>query len=120
MAKKGPTDDNNTPGTARTKAPRPRTRRSRSEDLANTAPTSPVEAAPAIETVVETYEGREYSLHEIADDRSMSGAPGDALPVEPSEDDIRYRAYQRYVARGGQHGADFDDWLQAEQELRRR
>jgi DUF2934 family protein len=38
--------------------------------------------------------------------------------VEPSEDDIRLRAYQRYLERGGGHGADFDDWLEAEKDLR--
>jgi DUF2934 family protein len=36
----------------------------------------------------------------------------------PSEEDIRRRAYQRYLERGGGHGQDFDDWLEAERELR--
>jgi hypothetical protein len=119
MAKKGPNDDTSTPGTARAKAARPRTRRSSSKEVADTVQTSPVQATPAIDAAVETHEGREYPLHEIADDRSTSGPHGDAL-LQPSEDEIRYRAYQRYIARGGQHGADFDDWLQAEQELRKR
>ena len=38
--------------------------------------------------------------------------------VEITEDDIRTRAYHRYLERGGSHGADFDDWLQAERELK--
>lgn len=33
--------------------------------------------------------------------------------------DIRRRAYQRYLERGGEHGADFDDWLAAERDLRK-
>jgi hypothetical protein len=37
----------------------------------------------------------------------------------PSEEDIRRRAYQRYVDRGGKHGMDFEDWLQAERELKK-
>jgi hypothetical protein len=37
----------------------------------------------------------------------------------PTEDDIRMRAYQRYLERGGEHGADFDDWLAAERDLRK-
>jgi hypothetical protein len=37
----------------------------------------------------------------------------------PTEDDIRARAYQRYLERGGEHGGDFDDWLAAERELRK-
>ena len=40
-------------------------------------------------------------------------------PVDPSEDDIRHRAYQRYLERGGAAGSELDDWLQAEQDLRR-
>jgi hypothetical protein len=39
-------------------------------------------------------------------------------PAEPSADDIRRRAYERYQQRGGNHGQHFDDWLAAEQELR--
>jgi len=39
---------------------------------------------------------------------------------EPTEDDIRTRAYHRYLERGGAHGAHFDDWLEAERELKNR
>ena len=28
------------------------------------------------------------------------------------------RAYERYLERGGNHGQHFDDWLEAEKELR--
>ena len=37
---------------------------------------------------------------------------------EPTVDDIRRRAYERYLERGGKHGQHFDDWLEAERELR--
>ena len=37
---------------------------------------------------------------------------------EPSEEEIRLRAYHRYLDRGGEHGAHFDDWLEAERELK--
>ena len=39
-------------------------------------------------------------------------------PAEPSDEDIRRRAYDRYLARGGNHGLHFDDWVEAEKELR--
>jgi hypothetical protein len=39
---------------------------------------------------------------------------------EPTEDDIRRRAYDRYLERGGGHGTDFEDWLAAEREIRSR
>ena len=41
-------------------------------------------------------------------------------PYEPTEDEIRHRAYERYLERGGGHGADFEDWVNAEEDLRRR
>lgn len=37
---------------------------------------------------------------------------------EPSEEEIRNRAYLRYLERGGGHGMDFEDWVQAEQDLK--
>jgi len=36
----------------------------------------------------------------------------------PNEDDIRVRAYHLYLERGGADGADFDDWVAAERELK--
>jgi hypothetical protein len=38
--------------------------------------------------------------------------------IEPSEEDIRERAYQIYLARGGKSGLDEQDWMQAEAELK--
>ncbi|MEO0081350.1 MAG: DUF2934 domain-containing protein [candidate division WOR-3 bacterium] len=32
---------------------------------------------------------------------------------------IRVRAYELYLARGGQHGRDLDDWLEAEKQVRK-
>ena len=37
---------------------------------------------------------------------------------QPSEEAIRARAYQRYLERGGAGGSDFQDWLEAERELK--
>ena len=38
---------------------------------------------------------------------------------EPTDDDVRVRAYHRYLERGGNHGADFDDWVEAKKDLKR-
>lgn len=38
---------------------------------------------------------------------------------QASEEAIRNRANEIYKQRGGEHGRDWDDWLQAERELRR-
>ena len=67
--------------------------------------------------------------------KAAPGAPGpDTLGVlpdtiamqsgieghEPTEDDVRRRAYERYLERGGGNGTDFEDWLEAEREVRSR
>ena len=38
----------------------------------------------------------------------------------PSSDEVRRRAYELWVARGGADGSDMDDWLAAEREVRTR
>jgi hypothetical protein len=38
----------------------------------------------------------------------------------PKVEDIRQRAYEIHLERGGAHGWDQDDWLQAERDLTRR
>jgi hypothetical protein len=35
----------------------------------------------------------------------------------PSPEEIRKRAFEIHVERGGIHGCDLDDWFQAEREL---
>lgn len=35
-----------------------------------------------------------------------------------TEEAIAKRAHEIYLARGGTHGSDLDDWLQAERELK--
>ncbi len=42
------------------------------------------------------------------------------LAIEPTHEDIARRAYQLFEERGGEHGCDWEDWFQAERELRRR
>lgn len=47
-----------------------------------------------------------------ADDRSDAYAP--------TSDEIAQAAYRRYESRGRVEGQDFDDWIEAERELRAR
>jgi Protein of unknown function (DUF2934) len=37
----------------------------------------------------------------------------------PLEERVRRRAYEFYVQRGNQSGSELNDWLQAEEEIRR-
>jgi Protein of unknown function (DUF2934) len=46
-----------------------------------------------------------------------STTPRRSQPSNPTNTAIAERAYTLYCARGGQHGYDVDDWLQAEREL---
>jgi Protein of unknown function (DUF2934) len=89
-------------------APRPKAKRAR-----KTAPPpvpAPVNAAPP-----ESIAAAAAELIDVAPAESL-GRP----VVEPTLDDIRRRAYERYLERGGKHGQHFDDWLEAERELRAR
>jgi len=38
-------------------------------------------------------------------------------PASGGEVEIRQRAYERFCERGGEHGRDLEDWLEAEREL---
>jgi hypothetical protein len=40
-----------------------------------------------------------------------------SLSHEPTQDQIRLRAYQIYLERGAHPGQELDDWLRAEREL---
>ena len=50
--------------------------------------------------------------------KTNGAAPAHVTPVAPSEDDIRVRAYHRFLERGAGPGGDFDDWLEAEKDLK--
>jgi hypothetical protein len=41
----------------------------------------------------------------------------DAPPASVARSEVERRAYERFMQRGGQHGDDVNDWLEAEREL---
>lgn len=47
---------------------------------------------------------------------SATNPSGDSACI--SAEAIACRAHERYIRRGGTHGQDVDDWLEAERELR--
>jgi hypothetical protein len=97
--------------------------RSKSEPTAAPAGAAPAARprARAKKTASDTPAASIAVAGDTADPTHMLPAASDNASVsmasEPSEDDIRLRAYQRYLERGGGHGMDFDDWVQARQEL---
>ncbi len=42
----------------------------------------------------------------------------ESLGITLTQDDVARRAYQLYEQRGGEHGHDWDEWFQAEREVR--
>jgi hypothetical protein len=53
-----------------------------------------------------------------ATDINADDTRSQSMASEPNEEDIRLRAYQRYLERGRGHGLAFDDWVEAERELK--
>ena len=47
-------------------------------------------------------------------------SPAAVPAAQPTYDQIAEAAYLRYLNRGGGDGRDFEDWLEAEQELKGR
>ena len=117
MAKRSSRSQAHDPSGARAAPPAPKPRRAR----AGTRPageTQPQAAAPAEAADISAARpgGDEYR----SADASSSASRSDSMGSEPSEEDIRLRAYQRYLERGGSHGMDYDDWLEAERDLKKR
>ncbi len=55
--------------------------------------------------------------------RAQRVATGVAGPLETAglnPEEVRRRAYELYMSRGGANGSDVDDWLEAERQLRSR
>lgn len=48
----------------------------------------------------------------------IAGTSKEISQNEPTTEQIRQRAYEIYLSRGGAPGDEFQDWLQAESELR--
>jgi hypothetical protein len=67
----------------------------------------------------ETFESPSAGGPDQAADMGERETRAVSMGSEPSEEDIRSRAYRRYLERGGGHGQDFDDWLEAERELKK-
>lgn len=105
-------DDNATAAPAK-----PKVRRSRA--AAPPPATASAEPAPA-----EVHAARARTAVEapiILDaDPAPEGMRSASMGSEPSEHDIRMRAYHRYLERGGGHGMEFQDWLDAEKDLKSR
>jgi DUF2934 family protein len=120
MAKRSGSQSQADDSTAGAPAAQPRVRRSR----AKTAPTNGDPQARTQDAVASAnMPADRQSLHLDPEPIAASRLAGSVKPADrwqPTEDDIRLRAYHRFLERGGSHGRAFDDWLEAERELRLR
>jgi hypothetical protein len=111
MAKRTPTRSQGNEGSHSNENPAPpappKARRSR----ATSTPKDTIGGYPG----VERSEDDGTITRAVAADQSSASR---SIGSDPSDDDIRARAYQRYLERGGNHGQDFEDWLAAERELK--
>jgi hypothetical protein len=93
--------------------------RAKASGGAASAPEVAADAAGAITTAVSPSEALSAPppLNEAP---ASNGATATvSMSSEPSEEDIRLRAYHKFLHRGRDAGSDWDDWFGAEKELRR-
>ena len=81
-------------------------------------------AEPKLETAADAVPAKPRSRAKTAKPVSNAIVGADTTEATPlsmaselSDDDIRIRAYHRYLERGGGHGMDFEDWLEAKRDL---
>ena len=59
--------------------------------------------------------------HRNLESQAISAQQGELVKTSAADsarlEEIRIRAYEIYIDRGGQAGHDLDDWFQAEREL---
>jgi len=118
MAKRPSRKQPNDPDSAAPKPGRGRRSHSNSTDPASPAASAPVSDASDMQAArAEATVGLPAELYP---DEAPPTLTSESLSMgsEPSEADIRMRAYHRYLERRGHQGTDFEDWLEAERELK--
>ena len=82
---------------------------------------TPANTSPEADTIA-AYPGIERSEDDGAVAQATAKPQSGATPSfqSPTNEEIRERAYHRYLERGGHHGSEFDDWVEAERDLRSR
>jgi hypothetical protein len=78
--------------------------------------------AAAIKTATSALQTSSAADNRAAQTETSRPSRATDTSVHPSvsEEQIRRRAYELYVQRGGTHGRHMDDWFRAESELRGR
>lgn len=87
----------------------------RSRTTPKPAATEPAAAAPT--PAPKRTRARAPKKDDIVVAADAAEATGLSATLEPTDEEVRVRAYHRYLERGGVHGMDFEDWLEAKREL---
>jgi hypothetical protein len=81
---------------------------------------TPANTSPEADTIG-AFPGVERSEDDGAVAQAIAAPAGSNQDQQaPSDDEIRERAYHRYLERGAHQGGEFDDWVEAERERRTR
>jgi len=84
---------------------------------------TPRSTTPKTASYSDSYASEPTSADRASDmgaQRENDATRNDSMASEPSEEEIRIRAYRRYLERGGGDGQHFEDWVEAERELKLR
>ena len=95
------------PGKRRASAPKKSGQAAPPVDVATVGGTEPIESA--------SDRGAGGAATATATDETTADTNGQ---YQPSHDEIAQAAYFRHLSRGGAEGDEFEDWLEAERELR--
>jgi hypothetical protein len=84
------------------------------------APAAPARArkAPAQRVKAEISQRENSAAGEMATAADLSNPSAEPAVSAPSYEQIAEAAYHRFLQRGGDHGHEFDDWIEAERQLR--
>jgi len=100
--------------------------RSQADDSATSAPAQPRARRSRVITPTADAAGNGTAAAPVGQARPVELDPEPLAlrpalsPWQPSEEEIRVRAYHRFLERGGAHGQAFEDWIEAERDLRLR
>lgn len=76
---------------------------------------------PSIEETIMAESARKRSdvgqRSQTHDSPDLTGSSGTAAFSHADREQVARRAFELYERRGGEHGRDWDDWFQAEEEL---
>src|SRR5689334_10982118 len=111
---------NNPPTWRRSSMPRAKSPSKKASGANGDAGTNGTTAVAATKSPTSALQTSSATENRTAEMPRPSRATDTSVHPSVSEEQIRRRAYELYVQRGGTHGRHMDDWFRAESELRGR